>query len=119
MAPPASGASDAAPELDCSTGPVAKTYGGSDWWVYSCSDGLSVVVLSAQGSPAAPFYFMLQPTAGEIRLTGEGTGAKSATQPAYEALVQLSASDIAALVVETKQAQDAHKQKASADPQEK
>ena len=116
LASAATDAPERAPELDCSIGPVTKIYGGSDWRVYSCSDGQSVVAVTAEGSPAAPFYFMLQRTGDKIRLYGEGVGTKSATQPAYEALSRLSAADIAALVIETRQAPSARKQTTFADP---
>ena len=116
MTPAASEASEPSSNRDCSIGPVAKTYGDSDWMVYSCSDGKSVVVVTAEGSPAAPFYFMLLPSTDEVRLYGEGIGTKSATQPAYEELKRLSALDIAALVVETMQTSNARKQEVTADP---
>ncbi|GLQ97284.1 hypothetical protein GCM10007863_17040 [Dyella mobilis] len=80
------------------TGPVKKTYGKTPWLVYSCDDGQSIVVVTAPGSPAAPFYF----TFNGGRLSGEGTGNKAATDAAYDDLQRLTDADIKALVIQTK-----------------
>lgn len=88
--------------LKCETGPVARTYGKSLWLVYSCDDQRTVVIVSAPGSPAAPFYFMFSPSGGGYRLRGEGTGRKDATSAAFADLEALSGQDIAALIEQTK-----------------
>ena len=90
------------PQLDCSTGPLTKTYGGTSWLVYACSDSKSVVILASPGNPASPFYFMLTPQNGNRRLFGEGTGKKSATEPAYTELAKLSEEEIAELIASAK-----------------
>jgi hypothetical protein len=90
------------PQLDCSTGPLTKTYGGTSWLVYACSDSKSVVVLASPGNPASPFYFMLTPQNGKRRLYGEGTGKKSATEPAFTELSKLSEEEIAELIASAK-----------------
>lgn len=90
------------PKLQCDIGPVSKTFGNSQWRVYSCSDGRSVVVVSAPGSLAAPFYFMFQATAGGHHLIGEGTGNKAATDEAYGELKGLSEQGIQDLIQQTK-----------------
>lgn len=46
--------------LNCDIGPGTKTFGKSSWLVYSCTDNKSLVMVSAPGSPAVPFYFFLQ-----------------------------------------------------------
>jgi hypothetical protein len=89
------------PTLDCKTGPVSKTYGGSRWWVYSCNDAHSVVAVSQQGNPAGPFYFMFYWENGRYRLIGEGAGDKRASDLALADLKLLSESDIQALRKET------------------
>ena len=86
------------PTLDCSTGPLSRTYGSTRWLVYACSDGKSVVAITAPGSSAAPFYFMLYPKDGWYVVVGEGTGPKTITDRAYAELVRLTDQDIAALV---------------------
>lgn len=91
-----------APTLKCEIGPVNRTYGGTNWLVYSCDDNQSVVLLSAPGNPASPFYFILSPKQGRYTLEGEGTGNKRATEATAQALRLLSASDIAALIAQTK-----------------
>jgi hypothetical protein len=97
VAMPASG-KDA---MDCSIGSVEKTFGGSQWLVHGCSDGRSVVLVSAPGNPAMPFYFFLFPEGDGYRLYGEGNGDRSATKPAYEALsAALSAEFVDALHAE-------------------
>ncbi|MFZ0870722.1 MAG: hypothetical protein WAM90_08340 [Rhodanobacter sp.] len=90
------------PKLECDIGPIPKTFGNSQWRVYSCSDGRSVVVVSAPGSPAVPFYFMFQATASGHHLIGEGTGKKAATDEAYGELKGLSEQGIEDLIRQTK-----------------
>lgn len=88
--------------LQCDTGPVNKTYGKTQWMVYSCADGRTLVIHSVSGSLAAPFYFMFHPKDGTYHLYGEGTGNKRATDAAYHEIKLLSAKQIAALIQETK-----------------
>ncbi len=93
------------PALECSIGPAVKQFGGNDWLLYGCADGHSVVVTAGAPNPAAPFVFILTPDgSGGIKLHGEGTGAKSATEPAYDSLSKMSASDLAALFQEADRA---------------
>jgi len=88
--------------LECKIGPITKTYGGTKWLVYSCSDTHTLVVVSAPDSPASPFYFLLAPENDGYRLHGEGTGNKSATDAAYKELSALSEGDVVSLIAETK-----------------
>ena len=88
--------------LKCEIGPVTKTYGNTPWLVYSYDDNQTVVVISAPGNPAMPFYFMFSRHKDSYRLSGEGTGSKDATKAAFEQLKALSEPDIAALIQQTK-----------------
>ena len=88
--------------LHCDVGPVTRTFGSVPWLLYSCSDGKSLVVVSAPGSPAMPFYFFLSPQGSGYSLHGEGTGAKSVTDAALKELQTLTPKDIAVLIRETK-----------------
>ncbi len=90
------------PHLECKIGPLTKVYGGTEWLVYSCDDNRSIVIVSAPGSPAAPFYFSYFPEAGGYNLSGEGTGNRAETDLAYKELAALKAKDIALLIAETK-----------------
>ena len=91
------------PALNCEVGPLHRTYGKTDWLVYSCDDTRSVVVVSAEGNPAVPFYFIVyvKPD-GAVKLYGEGNGDKSASQAAFDELKQLSQSEVAALVAQSR-----------------
>jgi hypothetical protein len=90
--------------FNCTIGPVTKTYGQSQWLVYSCNDDKTLVIVSAPGNPATPFYFTFLPTDAGHRLFGEGTGKKEATAAAFEQLKSLSEEDIANVIKETKEA---------------
>src|SRR2546427_10752861 len=86
---PASASSEGqppSPSLNCNTGPAIKTYGGTKWLVYSCDDNRTVVIVSAPGSTAVPFYFLFSPATTGYRLEGEGTGNKGATDAAFRDL---------------------------------
>jgi len=88
--------------LKCETGPVTKTYGETQWLVYSCSDNETVVIVSAPGNPSMPFYFSFSLQKNGYQLNGEGTGPKDATDAAFNELKALSRQDIAALIEQTK-----------------
>lgn len=90
------------PQLACERGPLTKTYGKSQWLVYSCSDDRTLVFISAPGNPAFPFYFSYFPEKGGYSLAGEGTGRKEATAATYKDLKALSKREIEALIVQTK-----------------
>jgi hypothetical protein len=81
-------------------GPVYKIFGGTKWLVYGCADGHSVVVISAPGNPATPFYFMLSPGGRGYEVVGEGEGQREATAAAYAELKALTESQVKALVAE-------------------
>jgi hypothetical protein len=87
--------------LQCNIGPITKVYGSVPWLLYSCDDGKSLVVVSAPGSPAAPFYFFFSPEGRGYHLRGEGTGSKPLTDSAYKELEVLSNKDIVDLVGQT------------------
>jgi|SRR6185437_17154670 len=88
--------------VSCTLGPVAKTFGGSNWLVYGCEDGRSVVVVSVPGSPAAPFYFIMTPGTRGVDLHGEGTGKQSASAAAFRELRALDQTGVAVLFEEAK-----------------
>jgi len=93
--------------LQCKQGPIKKTYGTTDWLVYSCDDNRSVLIVAAPGSPAAPFYFMFAFTDETgYRLSGEGTGNTPASDAALDQLKTLSGEDIADLIGQTRQPQN-------------
>jgi hypothetical protein len=96
--------------MECVVGPFTKTFGKTEWLVYGCGDGRSVLVVPAPGNPAMQFYFLLSPQDEEVEIHGEGMGSKDATEAAYKDLEKLSVEQIAALYSESqrKAASDAH-----------
>lgn len=91
------GSAVAAESLKCEAGPLTKVFGNAPWLVYGCDDGRSVVVVSAPGNPAMPFYFMFSPDKSGYRLVGEGTGSKDASAAALTELKRLTQSEVMAL----------------------
>lgn len=96
-------AGPASPHLSCTIGPATRTFGGSQWLVYGCDDGKSVILVSAPGSAAMPFVFSFIYTNTGMRLDGQGTGNKASTNKAYAALKKLTQADVAALYRAAKQ----------------
>lgn len=90
------------PPMKCETGPVTKIFGGTSWIVYSCDDQASLVVVTAQGNPASPFFFMLKPNGGTYTISGEGNGSRAASEAARNDLSKMKPADFAALLAETK-----------------
>ena len=89
-------------ELTCETGPVDRDYGGSAFQVFSCDDGKSVVAVAKPGSKAFPFYFIVSPAKGEVRLYGQGDGDNAASQAAFNALNETTPAQVGELVAATK-----------------
>ena len=90
--------------MKCETGPVKRTFGGTEWIVYSCEDKTSMVVLSAKGNPAMPFFFFLRFQDGGYRIRGEGNGDKKATDAAFQELAGMTPAAFAELLEATKKA---------------
>jgi hypothetical protein len=87
--------------LQCEIEPITKEFGSVPWLLYSCDDGKSLVVVSAPGSRAAPFYFFFSPEGRGDHLRGEGTGLKPLTEAALKDLQALSNAEITGLVGQT------------------
>jgi hypothetical protein len=86
----------------CETGPLTRQYGGTEWYVYSCSDSRSLAVVASPNNPAAkPYAFLVSSKDGVKRLNGAGEmmGTVLAT---YDDLKALKPADISALITETK-----------------
>jgi hypothetical protein len=89
--------SPAAPDLNCRLGPLQRTFAKAPWYVYGCDDRHSIVIVTAPGNPAMPFYFFFVWTGNGYLLHGEGTGDKSITDRAYSELKAFSQKDITRL----------------------
>lgn len=85
----------------CTTGPITKTFGKSNWLVHSCADRKSLVFVAAPGNPAFPVKFSVLERNGKYQVSGEGTGDKWAAAPFFEHLQSLSEKDRSAIVEET------------------
>jgi hypothetical protein len=96
------GEATSAASLACDIGPVIKTYGDTEWLVYSCSDNRTLVIMSAPGNPATPFYFTLYPGESGYLVAGEGNGDKGATEAALAEIKALSSAEIGTLIESTK-----------------
>ena len=88
--------------LKCVVGPLEKTYGKTQWLVYSCDDARSVVIVAAPLSPARPFVFRFLAQKNGYLLQSKGTGDKAYTAAAFGELKIMSMDDIEALVKLTK-----------------
>jgi hypothetical protein len=86
--------------MDCKIGPANRTYGGNPWLVYACNDGHSVALVSAPGSKAMPFTFVLVWDGAQYQMSGQGTGGKGATDVAFGEIKSLTEQDIVQLGAE-------------------
>jgi len=86
--------------IKCKVGPIDHSFGGTEWRVYACDDGRSVLARAEDGNPAAPFYFIIAATEKGHELYGEGTGDKAASDAAYADLQKLDEPAIAQLYAE-------------------
>ncbi|UTW05167.1 hypothetical protein KDX31_09305 [Amphritea atlantica] len=88
--------------LECKQGPANKVFGGQNWYVYACNDNASIVIVSAPGNPAMPFYFSISPINGNYAINGEGTGNKAITEATYKQLKALTKEQVMSLYNEAK-----------------
>ena len=89
-------------ELQCETGPVDRDYGGSAVTIFSCDDDKSLVAFAKPGTRAYPYFFILSPMDGQVRLYGEGDGDNEAGRAAFTDLNELLPAEVADLVAATK-----------------
>jgi hypothetical protein len=87
-------------DVSCTLGPVTEHFGGSAWLVYGCNDGKSLVLVSAPGSAANPFVFIIASGPKGMDLHGEGNGKNPSVQAAFKELSALTLPDIASLYKE-------------------
>jgi hypothetical protein len=83
--------------ITCKTGPIDHSFGGTEWSVFACSDGRSIIARAKPGNPADPFYFIIAATGEAYEVYGEGTGEKAASDAAYEELRKLVPAEVAKL----------------------
>lgn len=83
--------------IKCKVGPIDHRFGGTEWQVYACDDGRSLLAVTKDGNPAAPFHFIIAATEKGHELYGEGSGDKAASDAAYAALQKLDEAAIARL----------------------
>ena len=53
--------------ITCKTGPIDHSFGGTEWSVFACSDGRSILARAKPGNPADPFYFIIARRARPMR----------------------------------------------------
>ena len=104
ICPPLPAGAQTAP-MDCTVGPVIKTFGGSTWVVNSCADGRTVILMAMDDSPVFPCFIEIAPSTKGYSIDGRGKGDKQATNAAMDELGALSVADIHAMIDETKQLQ--------------
>ena len=88
-------------QIKCEAGPLKRTFGGTEWLVYGCDERASMVVVSAPGNPAMPFYFFIRPEAGTYRIEREGSSDSEASRAAGNSLSQLTPAEVASLLTAT------------------
>ena len=91
--------------MDCTVGPLVKTFGGSKWVVNSCTDGRTVILMAVEDSPAFPCFIKMEPSTEGYSINGRGKGDRQATNAAMDELAALSVADIEGMIDETKQRQ--------------
>ena len=91
------------PDYICSKSASTKTFGMTEWALFSCDDK-TLVIVAAEGNPADPFYFTLFPQGSDYQVFGEGTGNREATDAAFAEIEKLSFTQIRALIDEARSA---------------
>jgi hypothetical protein len=99
---PLQGVAQTAP-MDCTAGPITKSFGGSKWLVSSCSDDRTMILMAMNDSPAFPCFITIAPSPEGYKIDGRGKGDQQATEAAMTELAALSVADVHAMIAETKQ----------------
>lgn len=88
---------------DCETGPISKTYGGSEWLVYGCHGNLRL--FSAPDSKAGSAMILVEWKSARqhYELSGLAAINRDQVKLALDDLRQLSESDVRALLEEVVQ----------------
>jgi hypothetical protein len=63
--------------LQCNIGPITKTYGLTQWLVYSCNDSRTVVIVPAPNNPAMLFYFTFTPGDSGYQLSAKARATRT------------------------------------------
>lgn len=88
--------------MECNVGPVTRSFGGTEWTVFSCDDEASMIAISAKGNPALPFIFVMKEEDGNYKITGEGNGDRSASQAAGDEIARMTNQEFSELLAATK-----------------
>ncbi len=94
---------EAAP-MNCSTGPLERTYGGASWLVVGCDDGKTLTFVAADGNPSVPFVIKMAPKDDSYSLTGDGTGDAASAKAAFAEIQALSEGEVELLFEEVREA---------------
>jgi hypothetical protein len=89
------------PDLTCETGPIVKTFGATQWKVYSCNEERHLMFVAVPGSAAGQVLFMVFWENGHWSVMDMGSGTRAANA-AHSEIQSLSDADIMALIAETK-----------------
>ena len=83
----------------CDVGPLNRHFGQSNWQVYSCGDGRTLLFQSAPGSPPANFSIAIEKDG--IERGGESAENRNLNDAAFNELKAMPARDLAALMAAT------------------
>jgi hypothetical protein len=88
-------------DLKCNVGPITKTFGETQWRVYSCNEDRHLMFVAAPGSPAGQVILMLFWEKGRWLIIDMGPTTRAADAARTE-IQSLSEGAIVGLVAETK-----------------
>jgi len=84
-------------QLDCSDGPLLRTFAGQQWNVFSCSDRNQMVVFALKTNPAYLSYILLRHRNGKLETYSEGNGDEKIRKAAQQEIERLSDEEVSAL----------------------
>ena len=88
-------------EIRCETGPIQRTFGGTDWLVSECDDG-SLQLVTAPQNPAAPYSFTFWRAGDTYELLFFGRPRGRVARAAYRDLLSLDTAKINELLREVR-----------------
>ena len=88
--------------LRCDVGPIERSFAGHKSRVYSCSDGESLIIQSADTSSGTEFTYSILVQGGRPSVGGNGSGDGEIVAGVYQELRRMTPRQVAALVAATK-----------------
>jgi len=87
--------------ITCDRGPIYRSFGGTWWFVYACTDNESLGLVALPYNPACPYHFVISKAKdGRYTVNGFGNDAEKTLPGVKKELGELTAAELESLIEE-------------------